>query len=304
MKKKIGAFGARQFSLETLVGGRPGTTIFQNPGGGGGGGGGWGGSHTRTGPGRPPVTSRRAQTLSRAISPEQVFPAAENGGVFPRSFAVSKKMLCPYPLPPARQRSQKPAHRTGGVALRCPQSLLVTPPLPSMKCTDTGIVGARDGETSGAGAQGGARTRGEIHRLLRHPQQSLVDRYLPPDRIQFGGGVRAIPFGQVPLVLVDDMVQPRKAMGVCAQHVVEKDVHQMVLCSTRAGAGDTAATGGTETQKQWRAGMGKERGRRWVGAEAKAETGAGAGARLGAAADKEEKRQPRSLEFMSCHASQ
>ena len=37
MKKKFGAFGAGQFSLETLVGGRPGTTIFQNPGGGGGG---------------------------------------------------------------------------------------------------------------------------------------------------------------------------------------------------------------------------------------------------------------------------
>ena len=37
IKKKIGAFGAREFSLETLVGGRPGTTIFQNPGGGGGG---------------------------------------------------------------------------------------------------------------------------------------------------------------------------------------------------------------------------------------------------------------------------
>ena len=36
MKKKFGAFGAKQFSLETLVGGRPGTTIFQNPGGGGG----------------------------------------------------------------------------------------------------------------------------------------------------------------------------------------------------------------------------------------------------------------------------
>ena len=36
MKKKIGAFGARQFSLGTLAGGRPGTTIFQNPGGGGG----------------------------------------------------------------------------------------------------------------------------------------------------------------------------------------------------------------------------------------------------------------------------
>ena len=53
MKKKFGAFGARQFSLDTLVGGRPGTTIFQNPGGGGGWGG--GGSHTRTGPGRPPV---------------------------------------------------------------------------------------------------------------------------------------------------------------------------------------------------------------------------------------------------------
>ena len=43
MKKNFGAFGAKQFSLETLVGGRPGTTIFQNPGGGGGGRGGWGG---------------------------------------------------------------------------------------------------------------------------------------------------------------------------------------------------------------------------------------------------------------------
>ena len=51
MKNKFAAFGARQFSLETLVGGRPGTTIFQNPGGGGEG----GGSHTRTGPGCPPV---------------------------------------------------------------------------------------------------------------------------------------------------------------------------------------------------------------------------------------------------------
>ena len=50
MKKKFGAFGAGQFSLGTLVGGQPGTTIFQNPGGGGG----WGVSHTRTGPGRPP----------------------------------------------------------------------------------------------------------------------------------------------------------------------------------------------------------------------------------------------------------
>ena len=39
MKKKIGAFGAGQFSLGTLVGGRPGTAIFQNSGGGGGAGG-------------------------------------------------------------------------------------------------------------------------------------------------------------------------------------------------------------------------------------------------------------------------
>ena len=36
MKKKIGAFGAGQFSLGTLVEGQPGTTIFQNPGAGGG----------------------------------------------------------------------------------------------------------------------------------------------------------------------------------------------------------------------------------------------------------------------------
>ena len=55
-KKKNGAFGAGQFSLGTLAGGRPGTTIFQNPGGGGGG---WGVSHTRTGPGRPPVAGGR-----------------------------------------------------------------------------------------------------------------------------------------------------------------------------------------------------------------------------------------------------
>ena len=36
MKKKNGAFGAGQFSLGTLAGGRPGTTIFRNRGGGGG----------------------------------------------------------------------------------------------------------------------------------------------------------------------------------------------------------------------------------------------------------------------------
>ena len=41
-KKKNGAFGAGQFSLGTLAGGRPGTTIFQNPEGGGGRGGGGG----------------------------------------------------------------------------------------------------------------------------------------------------------------------------------------------------------------------------------------------------------------------
>ena len=55
MKKKIGAFGAGQFSLGTLVGGRPGTTIFQNPGGGGGGGGGAGGCRIQgPGPAAPP----------------------------------------------------------------------------------------------------------------------------------------------------------------------------------------------------------------------------------------------------------
>ena len=57
MKKKIGAFGAGQFSLGTLVGGRPVTTIFQNLGGG------WGVSHTRTGPGRPPGEQAGRQGL-------------------------------------------------------------------------------------------------------------------------------------------------------------------------------------------------------------------------------------------------
>ena len=54
MKKKFGAFGARQFSLGTLVGGRPGTTIFQNPGGGGRGGGAGGGRIQGPGPAAPP----------------------------------------------------------------------------------------------------------------------------------------------------------------------------------------------------------------------------------------------------------
>ena len=40
MKKKSFAFGAGQFSLETLAGGRPGTASVQNPGGEGGGAGG------------------------------------------------------------------------------------------------------------------------------------------------------------------------------------------------------------------------------------------------------------------------
>ena len=39
MKNFFGAFSAGQFSLETLVGGRPGTNYVSNPGGGGGGGG-------------------------------------------------------------------------------------------------------------------------------------------------------------------------------------------------------------------------------------------------------------------------
>ena len=57
MKKKFGAFGAGQFSLETLVGGQPGTTIFKTRGGGGGGEGGAGGGRIQ-GPGlaAPPVT--------------------------------------------------------------------------------------------------------------------------------------------------------------------------------------------------------------------------------------------------------
>ena len=56
MEKKIGAFGAGQLSLGTLVGGRPGTSMFQNQGGDGGGD--WGVSHTRTEPGRPLVDLR------------------------------------------------------------------------------------------------------------------------------------------------------------------------------------------------------------------------------------------------------
>ena len=63
--KTIGASGARQFSPGTHVGGRPGTTIFQNRGGGGGGG--WGLSRTRTGATPPP----RGPTIPR-FSPRQL----------------------------------------------------------------------------------------------------------------------------------------------------------------------------------------------------------------------------------------
>ena len=60
MKKKIGAFGTGQFSLGTLVGGRPGTTIFQNPGGGEGRGGGGGlGGVAYKDPARPPPQGGR-----------------------------------------------------------------------------------------------------------------------------------------------------------------------------------------------------------------------------------------------------
>ena len=64
MKKKIGDFVAGQFSLGTLVGGRPGTTIFQNPGGGGGGGLGGVAYKDRA---RPPPPGRPTRTL-RATS--------------------------------------------------------------------------------------------------------------------------------------------------------------------------------------------------------------------------------------------
>ena len=64
MKKKFGAFGAGQFSLETLVGGRPGTTIFQNPWGGGGGLG--GGRIQGPGPAAPPRAGAWGVALPRA----------------------------------------------------------------------------------------------------------------------------------------------------------------------------------------------------------------------------------------------
>ena len=62
MKKKIGAFGTGQFSLGTLVGGQPGTTIFQNPGVGRGGGGGWGGRIQGPGPAAPPGADNHRRT--------------------------------------------------------------------------------------------------------------------------------------------------------------------------------------------------------------------------------------------------
>ena len=62
-KKKIGAFGAGQFSLGTLVGGRPSTTIFQNPGGGGG----LGGVAYKDRAQPPPPPPRASQYLEMAF---------------------------------------------------------------------------------------------------------------------------------------------------------------------------------------------------------------------------------------------
>ena len=109
MKKKIGAFGAGQFSLGTLAGGRPRTTIFQRPGGGGGG---WGVSHTRTGPGRPSVVQGLGQTggqrlpcgrplsLSRGLfaATREGVKEGWGGGVAPRPHAL------PHPHPPPHPR--------------------------------------------------------------------------------------------------------------------------------------------------------------------------------------------------------
>ena len=65
MKKKIGAFSAGQFSLGTLVGGRPGTTIFQNPVGGGAG----GCRIQGPGPAAPPCSAEACPSPSRPLQP-------------------------------------------------------------------------------------------------------------------------------------------------------------------------------------------------------------------------------------------
>ena len=76
MKKKIGAFGAGQFSLGTLVEGRPGTTIFQNPGGGGGGG---LGEVAYKDPARPPPRGTRFPTSTHVLRLLRVHPRAGAG---------------------------------------------------------------------------------------------------------------------------------------------------------------------------------------------------------------------------------
>ena len=84
MKKKIGAFGAGQFSLGTLVGDRPGTTIFQNPGGGGAGGG-----VAYKDPAWPPPRGRN-QT-SRSLK-EQHFRTGDTQGTNKRARGTLRKI--------------------------------------------------------------------------------------------------------------------------------------------------------------------------------------------------------------------
>ena len=77
-KKKNGAFGAGQFSLGTLAGGRPGTTIFQNPEGGGGGGGGGAGGVAYKDRARPPPpwhTAPIIPVIIQVTAPKTTLPA-------------------------------------------------------------------------------------------------------------------------------------------------------------------------------------------------------------------------------------
>ena len=112
MKKKNGAFGAGQFSLGTLAGGRPGTTIFQNPGGGGGGGAG-GCRIQGPGPAAPPW-GHQTTYLSRTV--EHVDKSAKRRFcIISRFHAELSKLwprtremrLLPAPLSPMKSPQRK-----------------------------------------------------------------------------------------------------------------------------------------------------------------------------------------------------
>ena len=161
MKKKIGAFGAGQFSLGTLAGGRPGTTIFQNPGGGGGAG---GCRIQGPGPAAPPCPGARAV---------RVLPLRPRPSPRPCDAASDP---C---LSVAQERGRTAAGR-GCTHTPCGSNKLLHRGASGRRLrameSGRGRGRKREGEGGGAGERAGTRDWHGIRRIRRCSDTEVLDR--------------------------------------------------------------------------------------------------------------------------------